>query len=606
MRTDGRTDPLMEEPFVSKRPLHWMAGLALLGVLAGACSNGSTSKTNTKPAPNDGTTGLFPSSQLNKPQHTGTPKRGGTMKFGMESTVLNYSPNNSVIQPSDLELVTSVFDSLITYDSNNEPVLDNTDHKYNQLADTLTADKVDGKVSGKSWTLKLRPGIKFSNGVALTAQQVVDHTNWVIKSGTCSCSADADNIASITAEGDLTVHYQLTKANVAWPTKLANTGLAWITESGARGDAANPQLKQLIGTGAFVYDTAVNGNYTVVKNPNYYGTDAANNGAKLPYLDKIEFQPLADTSTRLSAVQSNGVQIMQTADTSNLVNAKQDANLTVQPVSGSSSTILVLNLNSLPFGVLPKPGETPTETARRGLNDPTAQKARTAFETGINRNEINQKYYKGARVPAYGFIPETSPYYDPKGQLPRYNLAKAKSMVSELKSANPPVKMDVNSICIPGPEATGIFQILQQQGKATGINATLHTVEQSVLVNTLLLGQGTSATKDWNVACFRSPQLSDPDGVYGSLYTTGATNLVKYSRPDTVDKWLDEGRSVVGVSKRKPIYDKIQEQVAKDVVYIPLLFDYYGNIHQDSVSGLGQPQPDSLGLIPLGSLYYKQ
>ena len=95
------------------------------------------------------------------------------------------------------------------------------------------------------------------------------------------------------------MHYQLKDANVAWPTKLANTGLAWITESGARKQATNqasPDTKHLIGTGPFVFESAVNSDYTVVKNPNYYGTDAANGGAKLPYLDKIEFTPLADTA----------------------------------------------------------------------------------------------------------------------------------------------------------------------------------------------------------------------------------------------------------------------------------------------------------------------
>ena len=293
------------------------------------------------------------------------------------------------------------------------------------------------------------------------------------------------------------MHYELKDANVAWPTKLANTGLAWITESGARKQATNqasPDTKHLIGTGPFVFESAVNSDYTVVKNPNYYGTDAANGGAKLPYLDKIEFTPLADTATRLQAVQSNGVQIMQTADTSNLVNAKKDSNLTVQPISGSSSTILVLRLDSQPFGVTPKPGESLTDTSKRALANPNALLARTAFETGINRNEINQKYYKGARVPAYSFIPDTSPYYDPKGQLPRYDLAKAKSLVASAKAKG--LKMDVNSICIPGPESTGIFQILQQQGEASGINAHLTTVEQSVLVSTMLQHKATGADQE--------------------------------------------------------------------------------------------------------------
>ena len=277
----------------------------------------------------------------------------------------------------------------------------------------------------------------------------------------------------------------------------------------------------------------------MVKNPNYYGTDAAHNNNKLPYLDKIVFRPLADPATRLQAVQSNGVQIMQTADTSNLVQAKKDKNLVVQPVSGSSSTILVLNLNNGPFGVVPTAGMDAQAAAIKALDDPTATKARVAFATGINRNEINQKYYHGARVPAYGFIPDSSPYFDPKGELPHFDVAKATKAVSELKAAK--VNTDIHAMCIPGPEATNVFQILQQQGKKTGLTSKLTTVEQGVLVTTLLTGQGTAATKNWNVACFRAPQIADPDGVYNSLHTGGPTNLVKYSRKN-VDDALDKGR----------------------------------------------------------------
>ena len=102
-----------------------------------------------------------------------------------------------------------------------------------------------------------------------------------------------------------------------------------------------------------------------------------------------------------------------------------------------------------------------------------------------------------------------------------------------------------------------------------------------MLVTTLLAGKPTGATANWNVACFRAPQIADPDGLYNSLHTGAPSNLVKYSRP-AVDQALETGRSLQSISARKPYYDKVQEQIAKDVVYVPLLFDYYGNIHQIS------------------------
>ena len=164
-------------------------------------------------------TSLYPASVLNKAQNEGTPKYGGTVTFGMESGVLNYSPNNKVIQPSDLAVEVSVFDSLITFDDKSQPVLDNSAHKYNQLADSLKPSK-----DLKTWTLKLRPGIKFSNGDPLTADEVVKHTDWIKSNASlCSCQDDANNIDTITAGAHgLTVTYKLKAANVDWLDKLSN------------------------------------------------------------------------------------------------------------------------------------------------------------------------------------------------------------------------------------------------------------------------------------------------------------------------------------------------------------------------------------------------
>lgn len=599
----------LEKESVSKKPLKWVAALCVLAMVVGACSNdsepntkggGGSQGTTEGTGSNAGDAGLFPSDIVNQPVHEGTPQPGGTLTFGLESDVLDVSPNQNVIQPADVQMAYAVFDPLLTYGDPDDddfagvPVTDNTDHHYNQLADKLISENNDLQ----HWTLTLRKGVKFSNGKPLTAAEVVAHTMWVKGSDNCSCATNAKNIESVTAEGDLTVKYTLAEPVVSFPTQLTGSGLGWITESSARGDAQKPGIDQLIGAGPFQYQSESGDTYTLVKNNEYYGTDPDNDDAKLPYLDKLIFKPLNDSVTRLQAVQSDSVQVIQTADTSNLVQAKKDEDLTVQPSEGSSATILVLNLTHEPFGVEQTGGEQLSETAERALDDPVAKKAREAFNYSINRNELNQKYYKGARVPAYGFIPASSPWYDPNGQLPRTDVAKAKKLVSEVKAAG--VDPDIDALCINTPEATGIFQILKEQAKAVGVTAKLQQVEQALLVTTLL---ADTSDISWDTACFRSPQIADPDGVYGSLHSTGTTNLVKYNRPK-VDKWLTEARETADRDKRKKLYDKVQEQVASDVVYVPLLFDYYGNVFRNNVSGLSTPSPSSLGIIRPGTLYY--
>ncbi|HET8930777.1 MAG TPA: ABC transporter substrate-binding protein, partial [Acidimicrobiales bacterium] len=561
--------------------LRLSAALCALALLVGACSNDNSpqSTSSTKPgagAPGDTEqAGIFPADTVNQAVHDGTPKRGGSITWGVESDILDVSPNQSPIQPADVQMANAVFAPLISWGDHGDfegmAVTDNTDHAYNQLADTITSQNDDLV----HWTLTLRKGAKFSNGKPVTAQQVVDATKWAMGSVQCSCAQDAGEIASVTAEDDLTVEYTLKDPIVDWPTKLVGGGLGWISESSARDaapDPASPGIKNLIGAGAFAYASQSGDTYTVTANQHYFGVDTKNDNAKLPYLDKIVFQPLADSVTRLQAVQSGSVEIMGTADTSNLVGAKADADLRVQPAEGSSSTILVMNLTHPPFGVKAKPGETAQETAIRSLDDPTALAARQALNYAINRNEINQKYYKGTRVPSYGFFPANSPWFDAESQLPRFDAAKSKALVKKVEAAG--VKMDVHSICINTPEASGVNQIIGEQMKSVGMSGEFQPVEQALLVNTLLAG---GSDLEWDRSCFRSPQLADPDGVYGSIITGGPTNLVKYSRPD-VDDWLNEARRTADVAERKALYDKVQEQFNSDAAVIPLMFDYWGNV----------------------------
>lgn len=565
---------------------------------AAACGNDNGSGT-AKPSDSDSAQepgNLFPLESVNKAVHEGTPVRGGTLTYGLEGDVLNVSPNQNVVQPPDVQLASAVFDPLISFDADGLPITDNTNHQANQLADELTHS-----ADLKTWTLTLRKDVKFSNGVAFDAQQVVDSTMWVRDSGTCDCSESAKLITEISATGTDTVTYTLAEPVVDWPSKLDRSGLGWITESGARNAAADPSMPgidDLVGAGPFKYQSKSGDTYTLVRNTHYYGVDHENDDAKLPYLDKIIFKPLADSTTRLQAVQSDSVQIMQTADTGNLVQAKNDPNLSVQPAQGSSSTIIGLNLNRPPFGVEGTEGEAAQATAERALKDPTALQARQAFNYSINRNEINQKDFSGTRNPAYGFLPADSPFYDPEGQLPRFDLAKAKSLVDKVKQSG--VSTALTALCVSNPQATSTFQLVQQQVEAAGFTATLKQVEQSVLVQNLLAGGGDIP---WNMACFRAPQVADPNGLYNALHSGGPTNFVKYSR-DNVDRALEQGRQTADRAERQKLYATVQQQVATDVVYVPLLFDYDGNVFRNNVSGLTTPSPTSLGIIRPGNLYY--
>lgn len=532
----------------------------VLGLVGGACSNTNSSKKD-KDSNTPGK-GTISDSEMNQPEHQGTPRKGGTLTFGIESSVLSLDPGGKMIQPADLTVGLALYDSLVEYDAKGRTT--------GGLAESFSSS--DGLTT---WTFKLRSGIKFGDGTPFNADAVKKHIERLKTLPQCSCASDIGKIKEVDTPDDLTVVFHLVEPNVAFPVFLTNSP-GFVPSPTQVEKYGNEYGTHPMGAGPFRL-VSMGDSIVVERNPNYWRTDK--DGSKLPYLDGITFKPLSDTNTRLQAVQAGSVQIMQTADTGNLVEARKDKKLVVQAVTGSSSTILILNQKKPPF------------------NDP---RAREALNLSIDRDGLNQQAYQGARVPAYGFIPPIDPYYDanPDGQLPPYNPEEAKRLIKELKAEGKPV--DFGALCISTPEATLDFQVLKAQAEKVGVKITLNQLDQTVFVNKMLSGDG-----DFQVACFRSPQIPDPNDVTSAVVTGGSLNIGSISNP-AIDKAMTAGRSTTDFDKRKAQYDIVQREMAKEAVVIPLLFDLYGNIHGANISGLERPWPNSLGLINAGYLYYKQ
>lgn len=532
----------------------------VLGLLGGACSN-SNSSTPESQGDSGKKGNTIPDSAMNQPQMDGTPRRGGTLTFGLESSVLSLDPGGAMIQPADLTVGLALYDSLVQYDDKGRTT--------GGLAETITnSDDL------KTWTFKLRPDLKFGDGTPLNSAAVKAHVERLMSLPKCSCASSLTQIESITTPDDLSVVFQLKEPNVAFAVVFANSP-GYIVSPAQVAKYPDTFGQHPMGAGAFRL-VSMGDTITVERNPYYWRKDAK--GEALPYLDGITFKPLPDSKTRLQALQSGDVQIIQTADTDNLVEARKDSKLVVQPVTGSSSTILILNKDKPPFNDI---------------------RARQALNYAIDRDALNQQAYQGARVPAYGFIPPTDAYFDsdPDAQLPGYDPEKARALIKELKDEGKEV--DFGALCISTPEATTDFQVLKAQAEEVGVNVTLTQLDQSTFVNKMFSGDG-----DFQAACFRSPQFADPNDVNDTIHTGGSMNIPKVSNP-VIDEALDKGRSVTDFDKRKEQYDIVQREMAKDAIIVPLLFDLYGNIHVQSVSGLERPWPNALGLINAAYLYYK-
>ncbi|MBV8712746.1 MAG: hypothetical protein JOY56_13255, partial [Solirubrobacterales bacterium] len=167
------------------------ACLFLIAAVVSACGSSKSSSTSASSASSSSGTTSSSSSGA-----TGTPKPGGSLTVlelggyaGAWPTGLD--PATNVNGAADQDQMNSIFGQLFQLAEGSKLVPD--------LANSATPS-----AGGKTWTIALHPGLKFSDGTPLDAAAVV--TNWKRDFATpCTCKPILPPVTSITAPNPTTV-----------------------------------------------------------------------------------------------------------------------------------------------------------------------------------------------------------------------------------------------------------------------------------------------------------------------------------------------------------------------------------------------------------------
>lgn len=488
-----------------------------------------------------------------------TPVKGGALVFGTESDVATLDVG-AAAQPSDKVITLGIYDPLATYEEGK--IVPNLAESIEAAGDDLA-----------TWNMTLRSGITFHDGTPLNADAVVKHFLRLQDPSTaCPCLDTVKIIASMdTPDGPegLSVVFHLATPSVAFPDIVLASSDGYIESPAAVAQYGVEYKNHPVGTGPFTLVEYVPGDRVVLKAyPGYWKKD--DNGIQLPYLDKLTIKPIPDSGQRVAALEAGDIDIFQTADSGTIAQS-EDKGFTAQKISGSSSTIILLNNAKPPFDDV---------------------RARQALAYAIDKDAINERVYKGVRTPSYSGFALDSAYYNEDAGTPQYDPEKAKELVDELGG------LAFSLVCIPTPEADSILQLIKQMGEQVGMDITLESQEQGAYVNRMFSKSG-----DYEAACFRSAHFIEPDAIRPGLTTDDAGNLVFYSNAE-VDTLLDEARQTADFDTRKEKYDRVQEITGEEVPLITTLYDLFGNVY--NADKVGPPPPgeaNSLGAIKPGYLW---
>jgi len=417
------------------------------------------------------------------------------------------------------EVISNIYEGLVAYRKNSvgvEPA----------LAVDWSADS-----EGKVWTFQLRKGIKFHNGEDLNADAVVVNFNTRImnKQKYSNWNQLNSHIASVGAIDDHTVEIVLNQPFVPFLISLASPKHMIVAPSSYTGDF------RAVGTGPFRFSERQPGKFTsIVRNSDYWG-----GGVRIP---KIIFKTVSDVTWRILQLKSGKASMIMVHSSKEYEELRGRRGLTQIPVPSVSVHYLAFN-------------------TRKGIF--SNRNVRRGFSHLINKeplvNRIFQNFASNATTP----VPRGIFGFNPEIRDSEFDIARARNL---FKLAGVREGTRVSLYYSGNSEPLGeIAAVIRKFAGRAGIR--VYTVPLSFPD----LRKAVKAKRHDMVMMGWSGDIPDPDVfLYGTFADERSEfNRSGYSDPE-LTALLENARKTMDLSKRKKMYFRAQEIIARDTPWIPL------------------------------------
>ena len=409
------------------------------------------------------------------------------------------------------EILFNIFEGLVKSDENGNLI--------DAVAESHTVSQ-DGLV----YTFTLRDNVKFHNGNAVTAEDVKYSLERVsgLLDGTPLVSA-LSTIKSVDILDEKTVQVTVESPN----TELIYSFTAAIIPSGSGEEEGTSP----VGTGpfSFVSYTPQEG-IVLKKNPDYWQEG-------LPYLDQVTFRIVGSAETALMELQSGAIDIYPYLTDSQAQTLKEGD--THQVVASPSNVVQALFLNN---------AVAPLDNVL----------VRQAILYAIDKEEINE-YVGGGTGSLIGsaMLPSLADNYVDLNSVygTKANVEKAKELLAEAGYA------DGFDLVIDIPSnyefhmQTG--EVIVEQLKAVGINASINPVEWDTWLSDIYNGRNYTATIS-GITCDQTPGY-----LLNRFQTQSSKNFINYSNAEYDEVYL-KAQAEQDLEKKAGYYKQLQQILSDD------------------------------------------
>jgi peptide/nickel transport system substrate-binding protein len=417
----------------------------------------------------------------------------------------------------------------------------------------VLALRVTPSADFKSYTIKLRPNVKWHDGRDFTAEDVVFSAMNYWKP--ISIGVAFNSLSSAIAKDESTVELNFSSPMPEFSLKshLSDWALVLPKHIYSQGDiATNPANNQLIGTGPFKLKAWVRGSHLEFeRNAQYWDP-------KLPYLDKLVIRYWRDPASRSAALEAGELDIatFNPVPPPDLERLSKGGKIVVEKRGYENAAwVLTIEFNS----------------RRAATSKP---EVRQALLYAINRQFIADTIYYGLAKPGVApMVSANSVFFTDDVQ--KYNFDKAKA-ASMLDAAGFPVKNGVRfSVDLVAPawfaDNTKVGQYLKQAFEEINVKVNLIVADRPTALKRIY------SDYDFDIALSNIPQTVELVPVVTRSYTSDGIikgvpfrNANGYSNPE-VDKIVEKFAIETVPAERKKIAADFSRMVVKDAPILPLI-----------------------------------
>jgi peptide/nickel transport system substrate-binding protein len=307
---------------------------------------------------------------------------------------------------------------------------------------------------GLTYTFKLRAGLMFHNGKAVTPEDVIASLTRAKSVGPYVWSLA--EVASIDKVDETTVAIKLSQVVAGFMARIAMISNA-IFPAELLADLGDQELTNPVGTGPFVMSEFVaNDHMTLTKYASYW--QLGEDEQPLPYLDGVSIVEVVEPTTQVLQIQAGQLGGTEGLPFSQIPELQNNDKGQILLFPQQQVYFMVIQLTKPPFDDL---------------------KVRQAMSLALDRQVFVDRVTAGTAEVANSFMPKSGMCWNPNATLP-YDLERAKQLIAEsgYPEGHKGAKLQVPSGSQLGRDNA---VIAQQMWGQIGIELEIEEVESSTL-----------------------------------------------------------------------------------------------------------------------------